>query len=525
MRRNFKTNRTNSYSLGGAVQGALSGAAAGSAVLPGWGTAIGAGLGMIPGLFDGKNKALEEEELRRKKLINETKQQNEDNRYTSDVNQLGNYSQSSGTASYYANGGPINGTDLKINANTKRIGTGIEVDTKKKGTDKIDATIGGKNIKLDDDEIIVKDANGQYVVISDDNGEATSYRKEVEAGGNPNKIGLKYAERAKSINPNAGNELASGGEFGNPPYKYNNWGDAWSNKYRAGDNMTPMTPLNLNVPTNAPNTLINSNINGSVNPNNMTPMTLNSPNIPTSTPSTPNTLASRATPNSDIAKTGNSPSKFNAIGLIQPVGNLALGVINTFENKGIKDRLNAMEYPEYEPIRANTMDTGVNKPLFNKARSDVKSGFANVGKQIERNTTSSPVTTSRLAALKAGELSNLGDITAKETADVNRIGNANINTTNRVAAMNAQGVNQNRVGQYQDSLNKLGTEAAFNQSSIGTAQGFLDNLGKANYQGAQLDALAEAYNLSPRLDGENDQDYNNRLMKKAYTSAASSFGK
>jgi phage tail tape-measure protein len=38
-------------SAGGALQGAIGGAAAGTAILPGWGTAIGAGIGLLAGLF------------------------------------------------------------------------------------------------------------------------------------------------------------------------------------------------------------------------------------------------------------------------------------------------------------------------------------------------------------------------------------------------------------------------------------------------------------------------------------------
>ena len=37
--------------IAGAATGALSGAQMGSAILPGWGTAIGAGIGALGGLF------------------------------------------------------------------------------------------------------------------------------------------------------------------------------------------------------------------------------------------------------------------------------------------------------------------------------------------------------------------------------------------------------------------------------------------------------------------------------------------
>jgi hypothetical protein len=59
--------------------GAASGAAAGTAVMPGWGTAIGAGLGALGGIFSwmgsqdqaAKMRAQAEEELRRKKAADE----------------------------------------------------------------------------------------------------------------------------------------------------------------------------------------------------------------------------------------------------------------------------------------------------------------------------------------------------------------------------------------------------------------------------------------------------------------------
>ncbi len=59
--------------------GAASGAAAGSALMPGWGTAVGAGLGALGGLFSwfgsqdqaARMRAQAAEELRRKKLADE----------------------------------------------------------------------------------------------------------------------------------------------------------------------------------------------------------------------------------------------------------------------------------------------------------------------------------------------------------------------------------------------------------------------------------------------------------------------
>ena len=43
--------RSTGQRIAGAATGALSGAAAGSKILPGWGTAIGAGIGALGGLF------------------------------------------------------------------------------------------------------------------------------------------------------------------------------------------------------------------------------------------------------------------------------------------------------------------------------------------------------------------------------------------------------------------------------------------------------------------------------------------
>ena len=113
--------------------------------------------------------------------------------------------------------------NVQTDSQTRQVGAGIQVDTNKKGTDKIKANIEGTPVYLDDEEVIVNDAQGQPVVLSDYLGTADQYMQELAMGGDPNTIAMKYAEIAKRLNPNPG---GNGRQLGGGDIN-----DKWLEKY------------------------------------------------------------------------------------------------------------------------------------------------------------------------------------------------------------------------------------------------------------------------------------------------------
>jgi len=157
----------------------------------------------------------------------------------------------------------------------------IQVNTNKKGTDKIKAKVAGEDFNLDNNEVVVKDSWGRIVAISDDLGEASRYRYEMsQAQGNPRLQSIlndKYANRAISLENKHSKRKQWGGYMDGEdeyPYRMPTSGSYYPpfvkvgfNNTRSVDQSQILNPID-NIENQAPN------YNPFVNPNQAGRMTM-----------------------------------------------------------------------------------------------------------------------------------------------------------------------------------------------------------------------------------------------------------
>lgn len=546
-----KKNNIPKMSVGGILQSTTSGVGAGAGIGSmlgpggaGVGAIIGGGLGLIGGLFgnsaENKAKKMEAAKLRNTELDMELAQEELDRsdeqfRY-GQFAEDGNYQQG-----FFAKGGAVHtmpdgtvmaGTvmagathpNINTDSSQRRIGDGIQVNTNKSGTDTIDANIEGRQVKLDNNEIIVMDSNNQPVVISDDLGEATKYRKAIKGKSKAQVDGITkvFAERAKIKGINGGTNYQLGGTIdpvtGLPINNYNWLQDSRDmtndyNKYITSNNN--YVKPNINPAINS--TITKDNI---TNPNQIAPASnayinrLGSNYQFTNQPINTKLASNIALPTqASQAPSVVDPSKgFNTINAIGQAGNFALGITNTLENASARKKLAETSLPSPVIPKYSDLNVNINDPLYNLQRSRIGAGSKALGNAIQRNTSSSTTAVAALSNVEANRLNAESGTFAEQRVAQDRIRNTNISRRNAYDAQVAGIGNQFNQMAYQDRIGRINTDLALAKSSIAGAQGIIDNLQKGQYDREQIKALGASFGL--RLTGSESMDELVRLFKQ-----------
>ncbi len=405
-----------------------------------------------------------------------------------------------------ADGGNI---DINTNSITKKIGDGIEVLGNNK-KDAINANVDGIPVKLDNKEIVV-DYNGMPVVISDDLGEATKYRQEIAAGGNPKLIAEKYAIRAIALNNNNKNKFSNGGELNNfpmnsyinnseyyvnNPNKFglgfpiygndNNMVNTASNNFRIED--TPINNTNIKT-TMLPEVAIHgttaipyTEINAIPSNNDVTiplyKIGASDINIPTNTQD-----------NIQGNNTGNHS-------IMSDVAN-GLGVLgSTISNISAYDKLNTSNLSKPSLYNYVNKNIDANKSIFERKLTDLNTTVSNFDNTILNNTENSNVALNRINAVRGNQINSEGRILAAEIADRNRINNSNTMGRNRVGLYNNQIANRYSNQQYANEIGKIQAGTALVGSTLQGINGLLNNMKRDKYQNEYLQAIAQQIGFS-----------------------------
>lgn len=535
---NINTN----FNWGDVGTGALSGAATGVTVGGPWGAAIGAVVGAGAGAYKasiGQNAALDE--------LHSAEAANRFGKTNYDRNRMFNYEQSIGSQDtfYAAKGGRIPTKDLvdgidyhvmpdgtSMKGATHRIGEGVQVQGKA-GKDTIPTVIDGKRVKLDNKEIVVRDAQGNAVVISDDLGEADKYRTALKTGGNPEQIALQFAERAKQLNPNpqgSGRYLGGLGFnseldddrlfYGNPNTNisstdlWNRWGSRTNSTIYDGDykqrpiitqtaqldgqtipfkqldtvNVTDKytglgeRPTNSLVPTNAE--LIGNSIDNSKR----TPLTIPRQSGYNAIDTTPYTNA----PTLDFKDSVNS----NLFNFTNNQLGKGLGfAATTVGNISAANRLAKTSFPTTNTANYLPQNIDANAPIFNTQIGDIRETGRQYGRQILDNTSNSNVAISRLGAIRANELDSIAKVRSNQIADRNRIGNINTQGFNRTNLANTEISNRGNRLAYEDKVSKINTDLGLVGSTVNSLNKIIGDKERYAYQNEYLQTIANKYNL------------------------------
>lgn len=471
---------------------------------------------------------------------------------------------------------------MVTDANTTPVGMGLQVNKGVKGTDKINANIEGTPVMLDENEIIVNHpVTGEPIVISDDNGEADKYRRQIagtQTLGGMRKVTTKFANRA--IRKGRGGQSM---QYGGDPYSYNRAKRVsdrlWRKYYNVDTGYYDFSDRRGNLKNRAfnqydrlANTLgvstlnvVGSNqfqfVDDNANDISLVPyLEALKGGTPTNTPTTPttssqstpmttqvtqptqNTTTMKRAPFTRMSTPGNlaydiinSPYSqgymsglnygnggggggnfLNSIGgwtgAAKTVGDLGLGIWSILQSNKANKRIQNMRYPNFIYPSFRGMNVYANRPTLNQNLSDINSAYWNAMNYSDRMV-SDPATRRAMAAGYYGK--RLGATNEAYTAfnqSVNNLENAN-------AAMLGQylqnkGLSRMRYEEdkYADELSKIQTGYDNTMSSIGTMQGFLNNVGMYGYQEQQLDALASTYGIE-RIPGETVDQLIDRLIR------------
>lgn len=390
----------------------------------------------------------------------------------------------------FAKGGMI--PTVNTNSSTKRIGYGIEVNTNKKGTDKIKARVNNTPVYLDNKEVVVQ-YNGQPVVISQDLGEANKYRNELKMGGNPKLIADKYAIRAMKLNPNPSNNKWGGGGVDSWKY-YENPNYIQSPIYSSRYYRNPLPASGLTSYLASPN--------ASYERLNMNPTTVNNINNIGSSD------IAYIKPDNTVPITSNIPktsfaSKFNSSGtgqfLANNGANIGSGLSylgNTISNVAAYSSMLKQQYPQYISSKYVPADLNINRALYDRQINDVKSSSRQLSNTILNNSASSNSALAKIGAVKSRELDNLGDIYAAESTERLRLKDSNNQQLNRLNYLNDENWNINKLGQYNDTISKINTGLALTGSTLTQADNIITNIRKDKYQSEMFDAYAKMYKLN-----------------------------
>lgn len=439
------------YAWGDVGAGAASGLAAGSSFGP-IGMAAGAVIGAGVSAF-GASKAQDAARDQQDAI----KHQNAISKGQYDRTRMDTYNQSIGNQySYYKKGGKI-----------KKIGSALQVNGEQ-GTDTIPMNIDGEKVMLDNNEIVVRDINGEPVVLSDDLGTADKYRKGIKSGKNPKAMELRLAEEAKMLNPNPmGNgRFTGGGIDGIQPRKY-------------------MGNLNEGNVTLNPNNI-----------NTIQPRTIDT-NIPLLNDN-------RNTMNESLNYAKNNPVK---IGQAASFLGTAIGNINA------ANKLNKTRMQPYKTAVFNPMNPDANRPIYSDRISDIKRSGRNLNKQILSNTSNSNVALARLNALKSNEANQINTVNSQRIADRNRILNQNTSQSNSINLANNRGLNQYNQALYGDQVGRINTNLGLTGSTIASVDNIISNIQKGDYQTEQLQALSNQYNLGLDMNKNTVDDFITALQQ------------
>jgi hypothetical protein len=412
--------------------------------------------------------------------------------------------------------GDISGKTLGIPTKTRKVGAGIEVKGKK-GTDTINATVGGQPVKLDNEEIIVN-YQGSPVVISDDLGEADAYRTALKNGGNPKEVADYYAKRAIQLNPNpSGNSRYLGG-YGDDK-RYLDSDVIPNNRNYLGNPISgidPNRPSNVQMNDKYLKIIANRNVNNPASVDNISVpppdtyskigsrkftgnltegITSNSPN---DIASATNFIQPNVRPNTNITPPTDSRADFRE--KMQGIdGNTAargLGFLaTTVGNINAAYRLSKTRPAPFKPAQPAQLNPDANRPIFNDQISTIRRGSRNLGTQILGNTASSSTALARLGGVEANRIGAEGTVNSQRVADRNQIMNRNTDTTNRVGLYNNQGLNNQNRFNYQDQLGRISTQNALVGSTVSSLENVIDNVEKGNYQDEMLQAVAMSYGV------------------------------
>ena len=357
----------------------------------------------------------------------------------------------------------------------KKVGAGLEVKGKP-GTDTIPMNIDGTPVKLDNKEIVVRDMQGNPVVISDDLGEADKYREALAKGGDTKRVAFMFAERAKQLNPNpSGNGRYTGGITPMPERKFN-------------------VEMSIDKRPKPPSSVTN-NMYGrwgydEYNIASPTSSFIKDSDIENRT--APTTASARSNYQRFVDNFNSGNINVNA----QSVGQGANMLATTIGNINAAARLSKNRYPAYQTAGYVAQNVNANQPLYEQERSRIGRNTRNMSNAILSNTANSNTALSRLNQIRADELNQLSGVNAQQVADVNNITNSNIRGMNRVNLYNNQGVNQNNMGRFQDNINRTNTNLGLLGSTVAQSDAILENARRGEYDTETLQAIARSYGIT-----------------------------
>lgn len=419
-----------------------------------------------------------------------------------------------------AKGGKINTT-----ASTKKIGNGIQVNGNSR-KDAIPANIGGTDVRLDNREIVDGD-----VVISDDLGEAAMYRKMIASGMNPDEVSAIMKQRAVQLNPNPGMNAAYGGYI--PPYSATFNPDEFT---RSNNMLTKLNTRKTNLIPNKINTILPQSpmttypdfgMPNLQSNNDYIASTITNPNqaqfVPNNTSPTAFDPTKIASPSGNYSGATSRSNVFGRIGnyMSDPNNRVNIGeglgtVASIAGNIHAMNKLNKTRMSPAVTNRYIAENIDVNRPIYENQISNIKGSNRNLGKQILGNTANSNVAMSRLGALKAQELGQIGGVRSQQAADRGNISNRNTQGINQTNMYNNQLINNQNQMMYQDQLGRINTQNALIGASVQQVDNLINNIRKGQYQAEQLDAIAKGYGLQGT--GWTSDSLYNALMKKFGTS-------
>lgn len=447
--------------IGSTLTGAATGAGIGTAVEPGIGTAIGAVAGAAVGFGTGFYQHKQEQKAAAAQAKANQDAMNRQ-RANMDNSRIEEYGNTTGYNMYsmYAKGGEImnkigsgNIPNVKTDSSTKRIGQGIQVNTNKSGTDKINANVEGQPVKLDDEEIVVQ-YEGKPVVISQDLGEADRYRAELAKGVNPTIVANKYAMRAINLNPNpTGIGRIDGG-------------------------ITPMNSLNYYQPID--NTLLGNMSGGQ--------------QLPRGEGTKPS-WAGRAAWNTGNFMENNGTSIASGLGYLG----------NAVSNTAAYSAMLKTQYPKYVANRYVPADINVNTPLYERQISNIRTGNRQLGNTILNNTANTNSALAKISSVRGREVGQMSDVYSQQAAERNRIKMANNEGINRNNMINTQSEYQSNLGEYGNTISKINTGLALTGTSLAGLDNIVNNIRKGQYQDEYLQAIAQSNGIDIQKDATTGQ--------------------
>ncbi len=434
----------------------------------------------------------------------------------------------------FSQGGQI--PNVKTPAIKTKVGAGIEV-SGIPGKDNIPAKVGNKNIKLDNNEIVVK-YKGRNVVISDDLGEADKYRAEIANGDNPKEVSNKYAQRAIILkNKYNNNKFSTGGDipWNNTPnnnipnndsintidslhqiypisnMQLDNYGswiydigrmptgigrvgyDALTNPNRQSNYVSINNiPNSSSVETPIANNVVN---HPTYNLNNMDNKSIASP----ITPSLDNPNFNYKMPDTEMYNP-NAGSFMSSHGTAIAQGASTLGSI--ISNISASNRLKKINVPEPVLQKFIPRDVNANQSIFNNEENSVYRNIDELNTNILNNTSNSNVALARINATKGKEINAINNITSSQIADRNKIANANTRGMNIIGARNNRLVNNYNNNVYSRDIGNVQTDLALTGSTLNSINGIINNMQKEKYQNDYLKSIAQQ--LGYKVDGKFD---------------------